>query len=247
MCGILRSVSVAAAIAAAAVMGTFWLSERGKKLMPESISEKHGTFADTGDRRTGASEAPGVSGTFTDTRDGQTYKTVKMPDGKTWMAENLNHEAGESWCYKDHSSNCAKYGRLYDWETALTVCPAGWRLPSYKDWCDLEQAIGGDKMISEIGTVYWRGAGKKMKAKSGWTNGGGTDDYGFSAMPSGARNYRDGGYFGNIGFSCGWWATTVHKDGAPYLCGLIDNRDDLFEANYDKKHGLSVRCVADAP
>jgi hypothetical protein len=28
-------------------------------------------------------------GTFTDGRDGRTYKTVKMPDGKVWMAQNL--------------------------------------------------------------------------------------------------------------------------------------------------------------
>jgi hypothetical protein len=28
-------------------------------------------------------------------------KTVKMPDGKTWMAENLNYKTGNSWCYDD--------------------------------------------------------------------------------------------------------------------------------------------------
>jgi hypothetical protein len=37
--------------------------------------------------------AQGKSGAaaFTDRRDGRVYKTVKMPDGKTWMAENLNY------------------------------------------------------------------------------------------------------------------------------------------------------------
>ncbi len=33
-------------------------------------------------------------GTFTDSRDGQTYKTVIMPDGKRWMAENLRYRKG---------------------------------------------------------------------------------------------------------------------------------------------------------
>ncbi len=33
-------------------------------------------------------------GTFTDPRDGQTYKTVIMPDGKRWMAENLRYRKG---------------------------------------------------------------------------------------------------------------------------------------------------------
>ena len=29
---------------------------------------------------------------FVDPRDGQKYKTVRMPDGKWWMAENLNYK-----------------------------------------------------------------------------------------------------------------------------------------------------------
>ncbi len=33
-------------------------------------------------------------GTFTDPRDGEKYKTVIMPDGKRWMAENLRHRNG---------------------------------------------------------------------------------------------------------------------------------------------------------
>jgi uncharacterized protein (TIGR02145 family) len=35
--------------------------------------------------------ATGATATFTDQRDGKQYKTVVMPDGKTWMAENLNY------------------------------------------------------------------------------------------------------------------------------------------------------------
>jgi uncharacterized protein (TIGR02145 family) len=34
----------------------------------------------------------GKKGTITDTRDGKVYKIVKMPDGKVWMAENLNYQ-----------------------------------------------------------------------------------------------------------------------------------------------------------
>ncbi len=33
-------------------------------------------------------------GTFTDPRDGETYKTVIMPDGKRWMEENLRYSKG---------------------------------------------------------------------------------------------------------------------------------------------------------
>ena len=44
-----------------------------------------------------------------------------------YKTKNLNIDAGNSWCY---SGDCQKYGRLYDWPTAQTVCPSGWRLPT---------------------------------------------------------------------------------------------------------------------
>ena len=73
-------------------------------------------------------------GTFVDHRDGKTYKYVvidekidkkgkrkKQKKKQIWMAENLSYEAEGSRCYKDEPENCEKYGRLYDWSTAMGI------------------------------------------------------------------------------------------------------------------------------
>lgn len=74
---------------------------------------------------------------FTDPRDGQEYKTLKMADGKIWMAENLNYSMYGSSCYFDDSSNCSESGRLYTWSAAQDACPSGWHLPDRDEWSDM--------------------------------------------------------------------------------------------------------------
>jgi uncharacterized protein (TIGR02145 family) len=182
-------------------------------------------------------------GTFTDTRDGQTYKTVKI--GKqTWMAENLNYEIQDSsWCYKNRESYCRKYGRLYDWNTAKTVCPKGWKLPSREDWDYLGQAVGGEKELDNEGMIYWHDAGKKLKSKSGWNEkGDGTDDYGFSALPGECRK-TDGGFDNVAGYVGYWWTATEGNVNRAYRRDIICYHDLVLESNADKSYGHSVRCV----
>jgi uncharacterized protein (TIGR02145 family) len=184
----------------------------------------------------GAFAAEPSFGTFTDGRDRQTYKTVKI--GKqTWMAENLNYQTESgSWCYKDSISHCKKYGRLYDWKTATTVCPKGWKLPDTADWNRLVATAGGKKI-----------AGKKLKSKSGWNkNGNGTNDFGFSALPGGSRDYSDGSfdYAGNYG---NWWTATEYNASFAYTRDMNYDNDSVFEYGIDKSFGFSVRCVEDTP
>ena len=117
---------------------------------------------------------------LTDKRDGKTYKTVKIGT-QEWMAENLAYKpsSGNYWAYDDDNSNVAKYGYLYDWETAKKVCPSGWHLPSDEEWTTLTDYLGGEDV-----------AGTKMKSTSGWKeDGNGTNESGFSALPF-LRAYR---------------------------------------------------------
>jgi uncharacterized protein (TIGR02145 family) len=156
-------------------------------------------------------------------------------DNQVWMAENLNFTptSGNSWCYDDNASNCTTYGRLYDWNTALTVCPTGWHLPTSAEWGTLETSIVGS------GT-----AGTKLKSATGWNSGGDieTDEFGFSALPGGRY---DGGSFGNVGDYGYWWTAT--EDDATYAYGRFMHYDraGVYSPSRNKTDGLSVRCLQD--
>jgi uncharacterized protein (TIGR02145 family) len=189
--------------------------------------------------------AQGKSGaaTFTDKRAGRVYKTVKMPDGKTWMAENLNHKTGNSWCYEDNDANCKKYGRLYDWNTAKAACPAGWHLPSRAEWRELVRAVDPNaQLIDNFDDANV--AGTKLKAAYGWeNNGNGTDEYGFSALPGGDR-YTDGS-FDDAGVNGNWWAATENGSSNAYYRDVNYGNGNVYEDNNYKSLGFSVRCVGD--
>jgi uncharacterized protein (TIGR02145 family) len=130
--------------------------------------------------------------------EGQTYKTVRL-GCQTWMAENLNYNVSGSKCYGDNTGgdsqgNCAKYGRLYDWTTAMGIssyyknevyehnpsptkinkgiCPIGWHIPSNWDWDQLYRFVDYKvTALFDISRLYIyesNSAGKYLKAQDGW-------------------------------------------------------------------------------
>jgi len=172
-------------------------------------------------------------GSFTDSRDGKSYRTVKI-GSQTWMAENLNYNASGSKCYENDPANCQIYGRLYNWATALRVCPRGWHLPIDMEWGMLMTTVGGSYV-----------AGTKLKARSGWISyshlPAGTDDYGFSALPGGV-GFSDGD-FGLGGAEGQWWIATENGVPLPYSIGMHYRSAEM--GGYGSSEGcfLSVRCV----
>jgi len=170
--------------------------------------------------------------TFKDRRDGKTCKSVKV-GGKTWMAENLNFAAEDSKCYDNKAENCARYGRLYNWETALKACPAGFHLPSDDEWTALENAVGGRST-----------AGTKLKSAAGWNeDGNGTNDYGFSALPGGLG--RSDGSFDDAGYSGYWWSATEDSANDAWYRSMFYDNDYVYRYDVSKAYLFSVRCVAD--
>jgi len=188
-----------------------------------------------------SSENP--SGTVTDPRDGQTYTTVTYGN-QIWFAENLNYETGTSWCYEDDPANGDIYGRLYEWNTAVTACPDGWHLPSDNEWKILEMYLGMSQ--TEADAMFSRGTdeGEKMKSISGWANdGNGTNISGFNALPGGHRS--NNGLFMGQTYSALWWTSTEYGGGNAWYRSVSNEDGKVTRMRLYESFGYSIRCIKD--
>ena len=204
------------------------------------------------------------SGTFTDSRDSKTYSYIKICY-QTWMAENLNYNpntsssssSGNSVCYNNEASNCTAYGRLYNYSTAITICPEGWHTPSNEEWDELFRYIDGTSGTSS--PYESPTAAKHLKAATGWYNcgpsGSGSsylceDTHGFSALPGGFGD--NGGYsFGNAERLGYWWSATYNGNngnggnGNAYYLTMLSSNERILWRSDSKSNLFSVRCLKD--
>lgn len=231
-----------------------------KFAMMLSLSAVLGLAACGSDDANPASDG-GVSGsTLVDSRDGQSYRIVKI--GKqTWMAQNLNYAVPNSVCYDNNPDFCTVYGRLYFYESVPTACPSGWHIPKGGEWDELFSATGvtRDKvMYSEM---------EKLLSKEGWTlyegpfsthDRNGSDDYGFSVLPAGTANTS--GTFASAGTDAEFWAYE-YKDWSGiksidgYWYRILFSREDpslsaVYSSYLSKEAEIiydarSIRCVKD--
>jgi len=173
------------------------------------------------------------------TYEGKTYQTVVIGT-QTWMTENLNYAVNGSKCYGNDEANCATYGRLYSWTTAMAlpyscnsshcasnlsakyrgICPEGWHIPRNEDWDNLLQV---NRYIS-------------------WLNNG----YGFPVLLGGRGVYD--GTFDDVGYSGWWWSAT--EGGTAQLAYSMKTSlysDELTSVAYNVKENVfySVRCLKD--
>lgn len=186
------------------------------------------------------------TGTFTDSRDGKTYKTVKIGN-QVWMAENLAYKANNGcWAYDNNQSNVSKYGYLYNFEKANNVCPSGWHLPSDKEWEQLVEYT--NKISGPFKKIIngWDIIGNFLRAKSGWNENNGNDYFGFAGLPGGIGSDYQGGYFGDIGYDGFWWSSTESSDTRALYRSLHSSYEYLIsDRSDDKNDRMSVRCIKD--
>ena len=139
----------------------------------------------------------------------------------------------------DGAQALAVYGRLYNWyavDDERGLCPAGWHVPTDEEWTQLEDQITSEGFDGTEGLA--------LKTTSGWYQfGNGTDDFGFSAPPSGYRWSINGAFF-VAGLGAQFWSSTPNGNNA-WTRGLGANGDYISRDNWNQSYGLAVRCLSD--
>ena len=211
-------------------------------------------------------------GSVKDDRDGQTYKTVKianqwwMAQNLNLETEN-SYCADDSTCAKngrfytwaaamDSAGKWSEGGKGCGLNKTCSpsypvrgVCPSGWHLPSKDELEILRTAVG------EFGP-----AGTLLKSADGWiggfvnkagglivydslaTNGKGTDNFGFTALPTG---YWDEIVMQDNGFVTTFWSSSEYEPSRATLLYLSALMENTMIDSGSKGSARSVRCVKD--
>ena len=210
----------------------------------------------------------GAYKTFIDPRDNREYYYIQITGKDTAgkaasikvMAENLNvgekvygfkdqkdDAKIERYCYDDDTTNCNKYGGLYQWAEMMQlpnrcntescadlikpnhqgICPSGWRLLTYNDYYIVVHADNNEDGVK--GTRAGRF--------------GGSNDSGYSLIGTGYRS--DEGGVARQGDYTFWFypeeqSSQVHRSSCN---GMSPNKSTVSPGYQSKVSGASVRCV----
>jgi len=154
------------------------------------------------------------------------------------------------------------YGALYNWHAVNNtngLCPAGWHVPSDAEWTQLLDYVVGQGFPNNQNDP--NGAGNALKscrqvnsplggdcnttAHPRWNSHSthhGFDEFGFSALPGGARSF---GYFFTVGYSGYWWSSTEFLSSSAWDRYLLYTSGSVYRYETNKKVGYSVRCLRD--
>ena len=202
-------------------------------------------------------------GVMTDSRDGQTYRTLYIA-GHTWMAENLNFAdssklsilEGNNRCYDDDPGECEAFGRLYSREAALNdsrctcyngscpsmsgnvqgVCPDGWHIPSKSEAEQLANSVANQA--------------SSLNSSNGWdADHRGNNSTGMSFVGAGVYRRQSGyvGFKGKGNYTNLWVYDASTPNGNWYLMdvGKSASGNGIIavenEAGYDPFY--TVRCI----
>lgn len=207
----------------------------------------------------------GVYKQFTDERTGRSYYYITITgrdtsykaNSVTVMAENLNigemirgrtnqedDSKIERYCYDNDTTNCDKYGGLYQWAEMMAlpsrcntescadliqenhqgICPEGWRLLTYNDMYTIVHADGNEDGIKGVRSVPF----------------GGFNTTGYSLVGAG---YLFDHLFENVNTGT-YWHYPEEKAEKRSSASWASNSSSVFQiVSINKSNGFSVRCV----
>ncbi len=196
---------------------------------------------------------PQNKGVFIDERDGTEYGWIQVGDLE-WMTSNMRYvpEVGLYGVYKDQGElgegsmtdyMFERFGYWYDYAAAMSIAPAGWRIPTDDDWKNLEQALGmteqevnrrGDRGTYEGDLLQQRDGGLGMQLDAG----------GFYSVYRVAytNHWRFKGVYGFF------WTSTEddENDGFVYFRRIAYNSPGVYRESTMTTNWLNVRCCRDA-
>jgi len=168
---------------------------------------------------------------FTDPRDGNAYRTITVA-GITWMAENLKFKPAGSgaFFFDNNPNNVHRYGLLYEWKTAMKVCPDGWHLPSGSEFRTLQNHFEIDEAWENVAS----------------------GPVSFMIQLAGMQDYE--GTFTEMDESAYYWTSTEYdKENAEYFSYLVYNGNPVADISRkedtqdihgsEKSNKYSVRCI----
>jgi uncharacterized protein (TIGR02145 family) len=188
-----------------------------------------GGLTDTTGLNVFVSTGTNETGLILDTKNNISYGTVKI-GSQWWMAENLN-ESGGKFCYSNQSANCALYGGLYTWTSAMNnsaiekargLCPQGWHIPSSNEWQQLLDFYGVDQ------------------AKAHMIVGGDSD---FRMFLAGQRSIAGRSEMMNL--VTNFWTSTKSSGENAFAFSFQSSQPNYFKLNLSQLYGFSVRCIKD--
>jgi uncharacterized protein (TIGR02145 family) len=141
--------------------------------------------------------------------------------------------------YENKTANGTKYGKLYNWfavKDPRGLAPNGYHIPFMKEWIYLRKYLDAQELD------WKKTSGTKMKSKTGWEYGNGTNSIGFNGLPGGftdgfSREAKVNGY---------WWSFSVYGTNSAYgVC--LSGGNELEEKHSYMEYGYSVRCLRNRP
>jgi uncharacterized protein (TIGR02145 family) len=202
---------------------------------------------------------------------GRSYKTVKMPDGKVWLAENLDWkfdgltfrdgtegnemdsslEPRAAYYNYDESTYGAegnKYGLLYNWGAADYINDHWLELGLPEGW-----HVASPEEWQELFDSIGEDTGKKLKSTTGWRlpEENGTDEYGFGAVPAGKWSYGGASYenpaFVDLTADGYLWTSYREEGGYASSVDFYCNSDDAYSSIDYPAMARSLRLVYTPP